>query len=339
MTAVEARFYDGKSSQQRKVSIYREPPDRLRVVGEGIDFSCRLAEVRPSSRVGNTRRHLHFADGSQCETDNNDAIDEIFSGVSTAAFGHLLHRWESLPGYVLFALVVTIVSLWAGVTYGIPALAKQVAFSLPAATDKVLGQEALEGLDKTFLKPTHLPPKRQAELRALFADMVASLPGAGDYQLALRSSKAIGANALALPSGIVVVTDALVELAKSDDELVAVLAHEIGHLRQRHSLRQVLQHSGTALVVIAVTGDIGSLVSVTAALPALLVQSKYSRDFEREADDFAFDYLKRRGIPTESLTAILLRMEQKAGASHNGPDYLSSHPATQERAERSRAVR
>jgi len=339
MTAVEARFYDGKSSQQRKVSIHSEPPDRLRVVGDGVDFRCGLAEVRPSSRVGNTRRHLYFADGSQCETEDNDAIDEIFSGVQAGTFERLLHRWESRLGYVLFALVLTAASLWAGVTYGIPALAKQVAFSLPAATDKMLGQEALEGLDKVLLKPTQLPPKRQAELRALFSDMTDSIPGAADYRLELRASKMIGANALALPSGIVVVTDPLVELAHSDDELIAVLAHEIGHLRQRHGLRRVLQDSATVLVVIAVTGDISSVVSLTAALPALLVQSKYSRDFEREADDFAFDYLKRRAIPAESLTAILLRMEKKTGASGNFPDYLSSHPATKERAERSRVVR
>ncbi|MBI5110091.1 MAG: M48 family metallopeptidase, partial [Rhodocyclales bacterium] len=119
----------------------------------------------------------------------------------------------------------------------------------------------------------------------------------------------------------------------------AVLAHEIGHLEQRHGLRRVLQDSATALVVIAVTGDIGSLVSLTAALPALVLQSKYSRDFETEADDFARAYLARRGIPVDALTAILLRMEQKAGRSNSAPDYLSSHPATRERVERARAPR
>ncbi len=336
MTAIEARFYDGKSSLQRKVSISAETPGRLRVVGEGLDFSCALAEVRASSRVGNARRHLYFADGSQCETGDNDAIDRIFSTAHAAAPGGLLHHWESRVGYVLLAVAITAASLWAGVTYGIPALAKQVASSLPAATDRMLGQEALEGLDKVLLQPTRLAPKRQAELRALFSDMAAGIPGAGGYRLELRASKMIGANALALPSGIVVVTDPLVELAKSDDELIAVLAHEIGHLRQRHGLRRVLQDSATVLVVVAVTGDIGSVVSLSAALPAQLMKSKYSRDFEREADDFAFDYLKRRAIPAESLSAILQRMEKKSAAPGSLPDYLSSHPATRERVERSR---
>ena len=51
------------------------------------------------------------------------------------------------------------------------------------------------------------------------------------YQLEFRHGGYIDANAFALPSGIIVMTDELVELAKSDDELISVLAHEIGHVR------------------------------------------------------------------------------------------------------------
>ena len=84
MTQVTARYYDGKTSQQREVLIWAEP-GRLRVIGDGIDFSCAIAEVRPSPRVGNTRRHLRFADGSVCETEDNDAVDRIFAGLPSEA--------------------------------------------------------------------------------------------------------------------------------------------------------------------------------------------------------------------------------------------------------------
>jgi Zn-dependent protease with chaperone function len=339
MTQVEARFYDGKSSRQQRVLIQPQPPRRLRVTGDGIDFSCALAEVRSSSRVGNTRRHLYFADGSQCETEDNDAIDALFSGVRAEAPGRLLHLWESRLGYVLFALVLTCVLLWAGTQYGIPALAKQIAFRMPASTEKMLGREALEGLDKLLLAPTRLPPERQAALNALFSGLTSAVEGAGDDRLEFRAGNKIGANAFALPSGIIVITDELVNLAKDDGELVAVFAHEIGHLRQRHSLRRLLQNSATAILVIAVTGDVGSVASLSAALPTLLVESKYSRDFESEADDFAIDLLQRRGIPTESFAVILLRMEQQAASAGRIPEYLSSHPGTQVRAERARGGR
>ena len=339
MRTIRARWYDGKTSQGRSVVLSPEPPHRLRVTGDGIDFSRSLAEVRPSTRVGNTRRHLYFADGSQCETEDNDAVDALFAGARTGAAGRMIHRLESSLRYVLLACVLTAVLLWAGIAYVIPAAAKQIAFSLPASVEQTLGQDALAGLDRVLLEPTRLPPKRQAELATLFAGMTSAIPGAGDYRLELRASSRIGANALALPSGIVVVTDPLVGLAANDGELIAVLAHEIGHLRQRHSLRSLLQASATTVLLVVITGDVGSVASLAATLPAVLLQSRYSRDFEREADDFAFDYMKRRSIPTQSLSDILLRMEKEraGGGPTNGkphaelPDYLSTHPPSRER--------
>lgn len=338
MTAVEARFYDGKSSRQHKVSIRPDPPGRLRVTGDGVDFSCALADVRPSSRVGSARRHLYFADGSQCETDDNDAIDAIFSGVRAEAPGRLLHHWESRLGYAAAALCITLFLGWAAITYGLPALAKQVAFGLPAATQALVGRDALAVLDQTLLAPTQLPAQRQTQLRAVFSAVTGGLEEAGNYRLELRAGKRLGPNALALPSGIIIFTDELVELAKNDQELIAVLAHEIGHLRQRHALRHLLQNSATALLVAAVVGDIASITSLAAALPSVLLQAKYSRDFETEADEFALAYMQRNGIAPEAFAAILLRMDEKSAAK-DAPMYLSTHPATRERAERFHATR
>ncbi len=338
--AIPARFYDGRSSSQRNVLIYPAPPAGLRVVGDGVDFSCGLTEVRDSGRLGNTPRHLHFRDGSQCETDDNDAIDRLFAEQGAGLGGRLLHLWESRYGYVLAALAATVVIIWALVNYGLPGLAREVAFALPASTEQAIGQGALEQMDASFFQPSQLSPERQKALQALFRQATSSLEGAGGYRLELRSSKLVGPNAFALPSGHIVMTDALVELAANDDELLAVLAHEIGHLRQHHLLRRVLQDSATALVIIAVTGDVSTMTSLAAAAPTLLLRSKFSRDFEREADDFALDFLERRGIPASAFSDILLRMEDKRGGkSGSFPDYLSSHPATEERAARARPGR
>jgi len=82
-----------------------------------------------------------------------------------------------------------------------------------------------------------------------------------------------------------------------------------------------------------------SLTSLAAAAPTLLLQAKFSRDFEREADDFAFGYMARRGIPPEMFAAILQRIEEKRPRGTDVPDYLSTHPATRERIERARGAR
>ncbi len=334
---LRALYFDGRSSDGHNVTLGLDAQDVLRVRGAGIDLGWPLAELRVSDRIGSSRRYLYFPDGSQCETDDNDAVDQLFAAHARAG-GRLLHGLESRLRYAVAALVITVAAAAAFVVWGIPTLAKQVAFHLPAATEKLIGRDALAALDRFVLAPSRLPPERQAALRKLHAGMIASIGanegGATDYQLEFRKGGRVGANALALPAGLIVITDELVELAKDDREIEAVLAHEIGHLRQRHILRHMLQNSATALLIAVTIGDVASLTSLAAAAPTLLLQAKFSRDFEREADDFALDYLARRGIPPDLFSAMLQRMEEKRPGGKDAPDYLSTHPATRERIER-----
>lgn len=337
MSDIRALYFDGRSSDGHAVTLGVDAQGVLRVRGTAIDLGWPLAEVRASDRIGGSRRYLYFPDGSQCETADNDAVDQLFSDQAPAG-ARLLHRLESGLRYAIAALLITVAAAGAFVVWGIPALAKQVAFRLPAATETLIGRDTLAALDRFALAPSRLPPERQAALRKLHAGMIANIGADEDsaiaYRLEFRRGGRVGANALALPAGIIVVTDELVELSKDDREIEAVLAHEIGHLRERHILRHMLQNSATALLIAVTIGDVASLTSLAAAAPTLLLQAKFSRDFEREADDFALAYLARRGIPPDMFSAILQRMEEKRPGGKDAPDYLSTHPATRERIER-----
>ena len=145
-----------------------------------------------------------------------------------------------------------------------------------------------------------------------------------------RQGDAIGANAFALPSGIIVFTDEIIALSKDDRELLAVFAHELAHVKYRHTMRQVLQNSVTGLLVIMLTGDVGSASSLAAALPTLLVQTKFSRDFESEADNFAIVLLKQQGVSPVYLGDILERMRKLMGDGVM-PGFMSTHPSTSDR--------
>ena len=89
------------------------------------------------------------------------------------------------------------------------------------------------------------------------------------------------------------------------------------------------------MVVAAVTGDLTSVASL-GALPVAFLEAHYSRDFEREADDFALQYMRNHGLPPEAFAAILMRMQQ---GRPEGVPYLSTHPTTTERVERFRTGR
>jgi Zn-dependent protease with chaperone function len=205
-------------------------------------------------------------------------------------------------------------------------------------------------LDEHYLKPSALDDAVQQRLSARFAAMGRQVEPGFNYQLLFRKGgKLLGANAFALPSGTIVITDELITLASNDEEVVAVLAHELGHVVHRHSLRQLLQNSALTLAITYTTGDVSSLI---VALPVLFVQMGYSRQFEYEADQFAYDYLQQHQIPLYHFADILEGMErahterrdkqaeehQEEGSSRAADvfEYLSTHPATEERVKRFR---
>ena len=158
------------------------------------------------------------------------------------------------------------------------------------------------------------------------------------YRLEFRSSPIIGPNAFALPSGIIVMTDELVKLAKNDREVLAVLAHELGHVRHRHTMRRLLEGSATVLIIAGVTGDIASAASLAATAPTLLLQTKYSRDNEREADRYAIEMMKKAGMDPRYLGSLLARLESEIGRRGALPSFLSSHPSTEDRSRLSGAA-
>jgi Zn-dependent protease with chaperone function len=354
MTSFPGCYHDGRSSARTDVTVSCEG-DRIMVTGTGIDRVYFTRETRLSSGIGSIRRTLRFPDGSQCEVSGDFPLDSLLAGRMSGRLQRLLRNWERSLPLALLALLLTVGIVTLLVRYGIPAAAKRVAFSLPAETEAALGKEALSFLDRMVFAPSKLPNERQRQIRVLFQEMARDLPGSQSMRIEFRSSEKVGANAFALPSGIIVITDRLVELAQHDEEFTGVLAHEAGHLLKRHALRHVLQNSGTALIIAVITGDITSVTALSAGLPTALVEAKYSRDFEIEADDAAVAYMRKRGIPVHYYADMLKRLEEdhekKRGAggkeekSDKGKkaekgdkssmtDYFASHPVTKERIER-----
>ena len=334
---VEGMLFDGRSSARRRVTFTLDGAE-LVVAENRIEQRYPVSAVHLAPRVGGVRRSFTLPDGSRGELDDDRFVDELRRRQGRAG-SERLHRWERHLGWVLLALLLTAGSIWCGIRYGIPPLAKAVAFAVPPAAEERLGRETLTMLDKLVFTPTKLTAERRAALTTQFRRLTvggAAIPA----RLEFRASKQLGANAFALPSGIIVMTDDLVTLAGNDDELLGVMAHELGHVRGRHALRHALQSSAAGLLLAAVTGDILSVTSFAATLPTTLVEAKYSRDFEYEADDAAVATLSRLHIPRQRFADFLTRLQvdhdKRSGntmpsAARTASDYLSTHPATADR--------
>jgi len=112
-------------------------------------------------------------------------------------------------------------------------------------------------------------------------------------------------NAFALPDGSIVLTDTLVKLALHENEILAVVCHEIGHVQHRHLLRQSLRTSAFGALIFLATGEASAAI---VSLPTVLVALSYRREFEREADQFAINALIAEGISPLHLASMLRRL-------------------------------
>jgi Zn-dependent protease with chaperone function len=328
MTAVSASYFNGRDATPHPVTIEIDQGTAA-IAGEGIDRREPLKALQISEVLGNAPRLVRFPDGAFCEVTDGDGFRRLLAehGVVPGR----VSQWEGSVAWIAAGAVAFVVVLILGYLYGIPVLAKTVANHVPAVATDRLSTEVLAVLDRQIFTSSDVPPARQQELEAAFGRLeLASSARGATYQLAFRKSDLLGANALALPSGTIVVTDGLVTLARDDREILGVLAHEAGHVDHRHGLRTVLQNSLVGLVIAWFIGDVSTIV---AAAPTALLEANYSRELEREADSYAMQVLRANDIPVRHLADILRRLDAESGRSDasGALGYLSSHPATAER--------
>jgi beta-barrel assembly-enhancing protease len=144
------------------------------------------------------------------------------------------------------------------------------------------------------------------------------------YRWLVKKDKTI--NAFALPGGIVIVHSALLAKADNANELAAVLAHEIQHVEQRHSLKNMIHSLGWAALLMVVLGDVNT---ATAVIIHQVGTMYFSRDIEDEADRLGYQALVHAKITPDGMVTFFQKMAKQAGGDL--PAWVSSHPATSDR--------
>jgi predicted Zn-dependent protease len=242
-----------------------------------------------------------------------------------------LQRWWPA---VLTGLAAMVAGLAVLYVVALPAVAHWVAFALPPSLEARMGQQVLAVLDRHYLKPSRLEVgRREAIADRLARAAAATVPGV-PYRLEFRRAGTETVNAMALPGGTIVLLDGLVDFA-GDDAVLGVLGHELGHVVHKHSARQIVTSLGVGTVASLLWGDFSG---VAASVPVVLGLLRYSRSAEREADEFAITLLRTQGASVRSLVEFFERLGalESPFGDEKIPDFLSTHPATEERLERLR---
>jgi predicted Zn-dependent protease len=243
-------------------------------------------------------------------------------------------RLREWPAAVAIALAVLVAALAGAYVKGVPAAARWVAFALGPRLEARMGQELLSVLDQHYFRSSRLDPRRRQRIAARFARGAAATAPGVRYRLEFRAGRAHAVNAVALPGGIIVLLDGLVDFAVEEDAVLGVLGHELGHVVHKHTARQIFQSVGVGAAGGLLWGDFaGSAASAPVALGML----RYSREFEREADDFAVAFVRNQKLSASAVSSFFRRVRQREMSRGDSfPGFLSTHPSTDERIERFR---
>ena len=336
-TALAAVWFDGVHARALPCELEWQSGELLLRVAQEPPRRYAGTQVGWPEQTRHGARQVRLPDGGVVSVADARAWDDWAQAAGIAQ--PLAARWALSWRGVALALVLLLACMLGAWRWGIPWGAEQAVLWVPDRVQTKLGQRVMQDLEqRQWLSPSETPPEVRQRIDDAVTDMVnrAYRDVAPNFRLQFRKApKWLGPNAFALPGGDIVITDALVVLLKSEGStvspaLLGVVAHELGHVQERHGLRLVLEAGAVAVLTGWWLGDFSSIL---AAAPALAVQAGYSRGHERSADFEARRVMRAAGIDPAAMVTFFEAI-QKARPERDGDDPafgLATHPVDSER--------
>ena len=290
-----------------------------------------IREVLPTIGGGDTRIRLSTGDVFIISgTTEISELEQYFP--RQGRLGASLSRMELIGwrGMVLLSLIF--LSLLIGFRFAIAPAGDLLAKAAPPSLVAKGSGLVLAQLDMTVLEESALPDQQRQRLQAEFKRMRRLAPPEfADTRLHFRKAPLIGPNAFALPGNDVVLLDELVTFADDEDVVLAVLAHEFGHVIERHALRHIMRSAVVAMGVSLLVGAEESILEEIVGFGGGLVLSGQSREFELAADHVSADWMRKLGHDTDALTRFFQRLADDCGRLCDGGGLMASHPSFADR--------
>jgi predicted Zn-dependent protease len=153
--------------------------------------------------------------------------------------------------------------------------------------------------------------------------VTAVMPGNRNWEVRVFEDKQV--NAFALPGGKIGVYTGLLKVAQTQDQLAAVLGHEVAHVIAGHSSERVSQSMAAQLGMTAVEASTGVDSQMLGIATNVLLILPNSRTHESEADLLGLDYMAKAGFDPHQAVVLWQNMQKAAG--EKPPELLSTHPS------------
>jgi len=313
-----AIFYDGSSNRKRAVTLAFDA-----AALDVIEAGARIARWPYSDiRRADNPRGLRLRAISAPALARLDIVDvDLAARVAEhcpalEAMHAPRQTWRIVGWSLAAALSIALVTI-----FGLPLIADRLAPMIPVALEKRIGEAVDSQIAAMFGRKACAAPRGAAALNAL----IGRLREAGDIKVPIDAQVLDSPvpNAFALPGGKIYVLDGLLQKAQSADELAGVIAHELGHVRNRDNLRKVIQTGGSSFLIGLFVGDVTGGSAVIFAGRSIL-DASYSREAETRADDFAASLMRRLGRSPKPLGEFLVRLT----GDKTRTGLLDSHPVS-----------
>jgi len=321
----EGYLADGNTALRRpvRVTLTGQSLQLLDEHGDPID-TWPLAGMRLSEEVysGQPLRFIHGDREDASLTIPSHALLDAVAAVQPRLRTGYLAR-SGVAGRLIRWGTATVLAV-AGLVLSIPYLDTALARLVPMQWETALGETVVEAMTSKGASCTDAAG--EAALQTLVNRLAKASGSPYPFKVSVIDREVV--NAFAAPGSHIVVFKGLIESAESPQEVAGVLAHEMGHVVERHALQGLFRSMGLAYTVSVLTGDASIVTSGLADVGQKLLLLAHSRSDEAEADRVGVELLRRAGIGSRGLADFLARLEEDSGdAPDTAGQFLSSHPS------------
>lgn len=314
-------YFDGKSSRPQEVKIIFNPQTQILYIQNGFyyRFEWKLTDIEASQN------------GEMLSIIRKDHPEESIS-IQDTEFAQHFYQFKNIGWYQKLlnqskAFYLGLTAFFVGfllISYFfiIPYIGEKSIEIIPESYDQKLGD--------TVFQESIYAEKIDENKTKIVNDFAKELKFSHDKPLNFTIIESDEVNAFALPNGEIVIFTGIIKKMNSYEELVALIGHEATHIHHRHSMKMLGRNLAGYIFISTILGDANGIMTAIGENAHALTSLSYSRHYEENADNGAFNTLKINKINPKGMLDLFQTLENENKNSII-PEFISTHPITQNR--------
>ena len=333
---MEAIYFDGQSSKPHSVKLI-DQFDALEVLSsnpsESFNFLWPYEDITVESFASGQKTLLSYGEFPPQRIEINGDDADMYAKIVLRHASKIKKYEYKITKMNPFKLVITsFIVLAATISFYVffiaPNVAEQAVKLIPRSVEAKVGEVMYNNM--AFMIDVDTVKSKKLE------SFYQACGFSSNYDIHIDYADNDMVNAFAVPGGQIVVFKGLIKETQQWDELAALMGHELAHVNQRHSFKQIARGVSSYLIISVMTGDVAGASSVILDYAKQIHELANSRAHEREADMIGLEYLKELRIRPLAMRDLMQRLMDSHEASssvtiNSNLEYLSTHPLSANR--------